>query len=93
MTVMAVLLALLLMGAGVGGFLWRQVTLINLQVTQARQVVADYQTNVLPKINVFVTNLQAFAKNNPDFAPILAKYNLLASQLNQPPAAAGAPKK
>jgi len=90
---MAVLLALLLMGAGVGAFLWRQVTLINLQVAQAKQMVADYQTNTLPKIRVFVANLQAFTKSNPDFSPILAKYNLLSSQLNHPPTAPGAPKK
>jgi hypothetical protein len=92
-TALAVLLALLLMGAGVGGFLWRQVTQIHLQVMQARQVVADYQTNTLPKIKVFVASLQTFSKTNPDFAPILAKYNLLSAQLNHPSPATGAPQK
>jgi hypothetical protein len=93
LTVMAVLLALLLMGAGVGMFLLRQVRLINLQVVQAKQAVADYQTNALPKIKVFIANLEVFAKNNPDFAPILARYKQLSTRAANPTAAAVAPKK
>jgi hypothetical protein len=93
LTVMAVLLALLLMGAGVGGFMWRQVRLINLQLVQAKQVVADYQTNLLPRIKVFIASLEGFAKSNPDFAPILARYKQVYAQTITPPAAPVAPKK
>ena len=44
------------------------------QVIQSERMVANYNTNVLPRISVFVKNLQAFSKSNPDILPILTKY-------------------
>ena|SRR5436190_4691076 len=55
-------------------FLYRQVVNTNRQIVESKRIVDDFQTNALPKINWFVSNLQAFAKTNTDFNPILTKY-------------------
>ena len=66
-----------------------QLFLINEQSTQADLIVMEYKTNGLPKINAFVEDLRKFGRANPDFNPILAKYNLLSA----PAAPAAVPKK
>jgi hypothetical protein len=77
-TIQVVLLAAcLMMAVGLLPFLWRQVVGINAMVTQGKQQIREYEVNAQPKVRWFVENLQNFAKTNPDFAPILAKYNLL----------------
>jgi len=80
------LIATLLVGGALGLFLLRQVFAMNRQVVEAKRFVADFQTNALPKMNWFVANLQAFAKTNTDFNPILAKYNLLPTNSAAPAA-------
>ena len=71
------LVAILCLGLGLALYLYRQVTQLNGQVTEAKRVIAEYQTNALPRIKWFVGSLQNFAKTNPDFNPVLAKYGLL----------------
>lgn len=88
----ALLLSLLMMGTGSGLFLWNDVRQKNMEVALGRKIMGEFQTNNEPKIHEFITNLQNFAKANPDFAPILAKYNLLPGQ-NAAPAQAAQPKK
>ncbi len=75
-------------------FLYRQVVITNRQVVEAKRITDEFQTNALPRINWFVNNLQAFAKTNADFNPILAKYNRY-FQTSAPPPAPGiaTPKK
>ena len=73
----ALLAAVLCLGGAWFLYLYRQVANLNRQVTESARIVSEFQTNSLPKINWFFENLQAFAKTNPDFNPILAKYNLL----------------
>ena len=89
------LVAGLCLSVAVGLYMYRQVTVINRQVTEGSRVVAIYTTNDLPRINWFLSNLQAFAATNQDLRPILAKYNLWPPQ-NAPagaPPAATIPKK
>jgi hypothetical protein len=43
---------------------------------QAAQMVADYQRVSAPLMNDFVVKLTEYGRTHPDFAPILAKYNL-----------------
>jgi len=88
---LAVLVSLLLMCAGLGLMFLHQASQLKTQVIQSERIVANYNTNVVPRINVFVKNLQAFSKNNPDFLPILAKYGLQPGA--QPAPAPAAPKK
>src|SRR6266404_2881214 len=72
---MLLLVAMTCMSAWLSLFLYRQVVNTNRQVVEAKRVIDEFQTNALPQINWFVSNLQAFAKTNADFNPILAKYN------------------
>jgi hypothetical protein len=43
---------------------------------QAAQMVAEYQKVSGPLMNDFVTKITEYGRTHPDFAPILAKYNL-----------------
>lgn len=71
------LCSLLLMGAGMGLYLMRQVFLMNTEVARTRMALNDYHTNTEPRLRGFVGDLQKYARTNPDFAPILAKYGVL----------------
>lgn len=68
------LVILILLSLAVNWFLLYQFVISRKQLTGFEQVVADYQHNSLPRINEFLKRLSEFAKTNPDFAPILAKY-------------------
>jgi len=70
----AVLCSLLLLCAGLGLSYFRQASQLKSQLVQSERMVSNYNTNVLPRINVFIKNLQAFSKSNPDILPILTKY-------------------
>lgn len=87
------LAACLMLAVGLLPFLWRQVVGINAMVTQGKQQIREYEVNAQPKVRQFVENLQNFARSNPDFAPILAKYNLNASPHATASASVPAPKK
>ena len=76
LTLIAVLLSLTLMCAGLGLFLLHQASAIRVQVLQAQSVVAGHDKNFEPTAKRFIANLQAFSKNNSDLLPILTKYNL-----------------
>jgi hypothetical protein len=52
---------------------------------QAAQMVAEYQKVSGPLMNDFVAKITEYGRTHPDFAPILAKYNL------KPAAATGVP--
>ena len=68
---------------------------------QAKQMVDEYQNKSGPFMNDFVQKITEYGRTHPDFAPILAKYNLKpATPTNAPatspapaPAPATAPKK
>ncbi len=73
----ALLVAMLWLSASFGLYLYHQVRQMQRQVAESKRLLADYQTNALPRINWFMSSLQTFSKTNPDFNPVLAKYNLL----------------
>jgi hypothetical protein len=85
MLLAAMLAAMLCFGGALLFYLYRQVSALNRQRTESTRAVNEFQTNALPKINWFIGSLQAFAKTNPDFTPILAKYNLLPAPASLPP--------
>jgi hypothetical protein len=68
------LAALVLLSLSVNLFLLRQVVLVGRQAGELRIFVAEYQSNSVPVMNKFVTDLKAFARTHPDFAPALAKF-------------------
>ncbi|MFM2081701.1 MAG: hypothetical protein RL380_392 [Verrucomicrobiota bacterium] len=82
-----ILTALLLMTLGLGLFFFRQAKGLNKQVQQGQLFIKEYNEKIAGPGTRFLNNLQAFAKSNPDFAPILSKYNLGGAPL------ADAPKK
>jgi hypothetical protein len=43
---------------------------------QAGQMIAEYQKVSAPLMNDFVKKITDYGRTHPDFAPILAKYNL-----------------
>jgi hypothetical protein len=85
---LAVLASLLLMCGGLGLFFLHQSSIMKGQVAQGRALLKDYEANGAVKVAWFTTNLQNFARSNPDLNPILAKYGLLPGA-----AAPAAPKK
>lgn len=85
-------LALLLVGGillatGTDIFLLRQVGMMRRQTEEVERFVRDYESNDLPVINRFVADLQAFARTNADFKPLLGRYITAeeAPKLNPPP--------
>lgn len=55
---------------------------------QATKMIADYQKVSAPLMNDFVKKVTDYGRTHPDFAPVLAKYNL---QPAAPAAATAAP--
>jgi hypothetical protein len=88
---LALLISTLLLGSALGLFLLRQAAITNYQITEANLVMATLRTNVVPPMDLFVRSLQAFARTNSDFSPIVAKYRLLPAT-SAVPAAVAAPK-
>ncbi len=89
----ALLAAMFVFGLAMALYLYRQVTHLNLQVTESKRITGEFQTNIAPRIGWFVANLKEFAKTNADFTPILIKYNLQATPPAAAPPATSAPKK
>lgn len=83
MLMVVFLCSLLLMGAGMGLFLKRQVSILNIEVARTSQALNDYHTNTEPRLKGFIGDLQKFARTNPEFAAILDKYGV---RTNFPPA-------
>lgn len=82
------LVAVLCLGLAVSLTLYRQVSIINGQLTESRRLVEDYNTNAFPRISAFVVSLNYYAKTNPDFRPILSRYKLT---VDETPSGAAAP--
>jgi hypothetical protein len=70
----AALLLVIILATGLNIFLYRQVTLGRRQVADTNETLTNYEKNMRPTVVKFLTQIQAFAKANPDFAPILAKH-------------------
>lgn len=85
------LVGLLLLAVSFNYLIFRQLvyTRKDLDVVrpQVTQLVEGYTKNEEPQIRSFINNLIGFAKAYPDFAPVLAKYKIVAD--TRPAAAAG----
>jgi hypothetical protein len=68
------IVALVILSGSLNIFLLRQVSMVRNEIEERRRFIAEYERNNVPIMNEFVLKLQAFAKTNPDFTPILAKY-------------------
>jgi hypothetical protein len=69
-------------------FFFRETKSIRRQNDEFRVVINEFDTNVLPKIEMARTNLEAFARTNATFVPIYKKY----FATNSPDTKAAAPK-
>jgi hypothetical protein len=87
----ALVLFLLILSGSVNLYLLRQMISARKDLAELRprveQRMADYRQNEEPAIQAFIASLRSFAAAHPDFAPILAKYNLSppADVVNRPP--------
>ena len=89
----AALIAMLIASSSLTVFLIPQVIFVGKELQAARpqvnQIVANYQQVEEKQINNFITTLVNFARQHPDFTPILAKYKIApAPPLPSPPVAA-----
>jgi CHASE3 domain sensor protein len=83
-SLVACLTGLLLLSIVLAAFLSVQDYFLRRDLTGARKLVQEYETNRKPLINAFIAKLQAFAQTNPDFQPILQKYGIPLSPPFQP---------
>ena len=97
-----ILLATVICIAGsVSVYLYRQATMLSRQVSEGRRIAFEFETNSLPRINMFIGSLETFSKSNPDFAAVLARYplqqaapsSIAPAAAQKPVAPAPAPKK
>ncbi len=75
--------ALIIVVACSNVFLFHQVRLLRRQAAELQagclemaKAVGEYETNTVPLMERFVTDLRKVAERNPDFAATLAKYPL-----------------
>jgi hypothetical protein len=69
-----VLFILLILTASLALYLLREVSFVRGQVRELTQFVSNYDKNSKPAMQDFLNKLQAFARTNPDFSPILTKF-------------------
>lgn len=81
------LLLVIVLATGLNIFLYRQVTLGRRQVADTNETLSNYEKTMRPSVHEFVARLQAFAKANPDFAPVMARHFPAAPVVPPPPAA------
>lgn len=93
------LMALILLGGGVGLFMYRQVTLLGRQTDAttrvAQQMVQNFNVNLKTQAQNFEKQLLDFARANADFQARLAKYysnGLPAAAAPTPPPAPALPQ-
>lgn len=58
----------------IGLFFYREVRSVRRQNDEFKAFITDYNTNLLPKLDVARTNLEAFALTNSTFVPLYKKY-------------------
>ena len=72
---LGVVTVLIILSASVNLFLLRQASMARGQLAENQKSIDDYDHHLLPNVQDFWGKLNAFAKSNPDLAPILGKYN------------------
>ena len=82
------LVTLIVFCASLNVFLFRQTSIVRKQTSEAGKFVANYNTNTAPQLGIFVGRLQDYAKRDPEFQKVLAKYIGPPEALNLSPAPA-----
>lgn len=54
----------------------RQAFEVQTSVNEMTRIVGDYETNSVPMMDRFMTELRRFAERNPEFATVLSKYSM-----------------
>jgi len=90
-----VLILLVVLSGSLNLYLYRQVSLANRQLNETRpgieRMVTDYQTKTFPVISTVVSNLQGFAKANPEFGTTVLNRYLGSNSLPATPAPKATP--
>ena len=68
------LVTLIIFCASLNVFLFRQTSNVRKQTSEAGKFVANYNTNTAPQLGIFVGRLQDYAKRDPEFQKVLARY-------------------
>ena len=71
------LILLLVVSGTLSVFLLRQVSLQRKEMDRLRPVVAQYNTNVVPRLQEFMNQLGEYSRTHPEVMPILTKYGLV----------------
>jgi hypothetical protein len=66
-------------------YLYKEVSVVKRQNDELRNYIIDYNTNLMPKIELTRTNLEAFAKSNSSAMPIFKKYFSTNAPVTTPP--------
>lgn len=69
-----VVVSTLALGAAFGIFIMQQTSMANRQKTESRRMLAEFHSNTVPRIEVLIRSLQAFAATNPEYAQIFSKH-------------------
>jgi hypothetical protein len=90
--VISVLILVIVLSGTVDIYLLRQWRTVSKDLAgirpQATQMIAEYQRTSAPMMNDFVRKITEYGRTHPDFAPILAKYNLKPAAATVAPATA-----
>lgn len=91
-----VLVSLLIFAGSIGVYLFRQVVLLRRQFATssnlAQRMVEQFNRDLAPKAQVFEHQLREFAKTNPEFAAVMAKYSQSAPAPTAPVSTPGLPE-
>ena len=68
------LVTLIIFCASLNVFLFRQTSIVRKQTSDAGKFVANYNTNTAPQLSIFVGRLQEYARRDPEFQKVLARY-------------------
>lgn len=83
-------LSLLILAGGFNYFLLREVVPLRRQLDNVTGYLANHESRNVPIMRAFRDQLEAFARANPDFRPILEKY-IVITYPSVPPVQTAAP--
>ena len=68
------LVTLIVFCASLNLFLFRQTSIVRKQTSDAANFVANFKTNTAPSLGIFVGRLQDYARRDPEFQKLLARF-------------------
>ncbi len=85
------LVTLIVFCASLNVFLFRQTSIVRRQTSEAAKFVANYKSNTAPQLGIFVGGLQDYARRDPEFHKVLARYLSPAEAVNVAPPPSATP--